>query len=271
MATLGSQTVGSIVKLNVDGVATNFIVVHQGLPGTMYDSSCNGTWLLMQDLRSDVTWHTENLNDYANSQVHNYLNKTFINLFDGEIKNVIKSVKLPYTNGLGVKGLVATGANGMPASVFLLSSREVGAKLTMAHTEGVALDYFADIISSSSASYAIRIAKFNGTASIWWTRTPANNSNSRVAYVSATGDANVSGSLTSTSRYIRPALILPAEINVSSDGSVVVSSGAITGSVNIGGVQRELTGKGYVNIGGVLRELSDSNVNIGGILKSLKG
>ena len=32
---LGNKAVGSIVKLNVDGVAKEFIVVHQGLPGTM--------------------------------------------------------------------------------------------------------------------------------------------------------------------------------------------------------------------------------------------
>jgi hypothetical protein len=52
---------------------------------------------------------------------------------------------------------------------------------------------------------------------------------------------------------------------------MVGDSKAITGSVIIGGVQRELTGKGYINIGGVLRDLSDSQTNIGGVLESLKG
>ena len=42
---LGSKASGSIVKLNVGGVATEFLVVHQGLPGPMYDASCDGTWL----------------------------------------------------------------------------------------------------------------------------------------------------------------------------------------------------------------------------------
>lgn len=46
---LSSKAVGSIVKLKVGGVAKNFIVVHQGRPSSVYDTSCDGTWLLMED------------------------------------------------------------------------------------------------------------------------------------------------------------------------------------------------------------------------------
>ncbi len=46
--TLGSKAVGSIVKLNFDGAMREFLVVHQGKPSSLYDESCNGTWLLMK-------------------------------------------------------------------------------------------------------------------------------------------------------------------------------------------------------------------------------
>lgn len=59
MATnLGSKAVGSIVKLKVGGTLTDFIVVHQGRPSTsLYDASCDGTWLLMKDCYEQKQWH----------------------------------------------------------------------------------------------------------------------------------------------------------------------------------------------------------------------
>ena len=39
---LGNVAVGGIVKLKENGSPKNYIVVHQGLPGAMYDASCNG-------------------------------------------------------------------------------------------------------------------------------------------------------------------------------------------------------------------------------------
>ena len=44
---IGTLAVGSSVYLNVGGVRKEFLVVHQGLLSSMYDASCNGTWLLM--------------------------------------------------------------------------------------------------------------------------------------------------------------------------------------------------------------------------------
>ena len=48
-AKLGTKAVGSIVKLKVGGTAKEFLVGHQGKPSSMYDESCDGTWLLMKD------------------------------------------------------------------------------------------------------------------------------------------------------------------------------------------------------------------------------
>ena len=54
---LGTKAVGSIVKIKVNGASKDFIVVQQGNPNTStYDSSCNGTWLLMKDIYTTSTW-----------------------------------------------------------------------------------------------------------------------------------------------------------------------------------------------------------------------
>lgn len=51
---LSTKAVGSTVKLTVNGKAREFIVVHQGKPSSVYDESCNGTWLLMKDIYGHI-------------------------------------------------------------------------------------------------------------------------------------------------------------------------------------------------------------------------
>ena len=70
---LGAKAVGSIVKIKVNGAAKDFIIVHQGKPSSVYDDSCNGTWLLMKDIYEKRQWNSSNTNDYANSTIHSYL------------------------------------------------------------------------------------------------------------------------------------------------------------------------------------------------------
>ena len=85
---LGAKAVGSIVKIKVNGAAKDFIIVHQGKPSSVYDDSCNGTWLLMKDIYTTSTFG--NNNSYKDSSIHTYLNGTFYNLIDTDIRNVIK-------------------------------------------------------------------------------------------------------------------------------------------------------------------------------------
>lgn len=122
---LGTKAVGSIVKIKVNGASKDFIVVQQGNPNTsIYDSSCNGTWLLMKDIYTTSTFG--NNNSYKDSSIHTYLNGTFYNLIDSNIRAAIKQVKIPYQNGTGSGGSLATGSNGLSTKVFLLSGYEVG-------------------------------------------------------------------------------------------------------------------------------------------------
>lgn len=259
MGKLGEQAIGSVVKLNVSGVATNFIVVHHGLPSADYDSTCDGTWLLMEDVYENMKWDSSN-SDYANSDIHSYLNNTFVNLFESEIQGVIKQVKIPYAKGAGSSSSLKTGTNGLSAKLFLLSRLEAGSGSAGTRGEGAVLSYFSD------GSDSKRIAKQNGTAAWWWLRSTSIYQSTTVIAINKSGAANAS-TITETIIGVRPVLILPAEMRVNTDGLVLPSSG-INGAANIGGTWKELSAA-HVNIGGVWKEVSEGYENIGGVWKPI--
>lgn len=229
--TLSSKAIGSTIKLKVNGSARNFIVVHQGKPSSVYDDSCNGTWLLMQDIYENRAWHSSNTNDYANSTIHSYLNSTFLNLFESNIKNAIKQVKLPYRKGGGTSTTVTSGSNGLSAKIFLLSATETSFDFSyMPSGEGAELAYFKGCADNSSDSK--RVAYLNGSAAGWWLRSPGCHDFDRALYVGSGGDWG-DGSC-SYSCGIRPALILPSTLLVSDDGTVSTNTAPSTpGSISV--------------------------------------
>lgn len=229
--TLSSKAIGSTIKLKVNGSAKDFIVVHQGKPSSVYDDSCNGTWLLMKDIYENRQWHSSNTNDYANSTIHSYLNSTFLNLFESNIKNAIKQVKLPYRKGSGASTTVTSGSNGLSAKIFLLSATETSFSFSsMPSGEGAELAYFKGCADNSSDSK--RVAYLNGSATHWWLRSPYCGYSYGALCVSSNGDWNRNGC--SNSRGIRPALILPSTLLVSDDGTVSTNTAPSTpGSVSV--------------------------------------
>ena len=229
--TLSSKAIGSTIKLKVNGSARNFIVVHQGKPSSVYDDSCNGTWLLMQDIYENRAWHSSNTNDYANSTIHSYLNSTFLNLFESNIKNAIKQVKLPYRKGSGTSTTVTSGSNGLSAKIFLLSATETSFDFSyMPSGEGAELAYFKGCADNSSDSK--RVAYLNGSATNWWLRSPYRYNSYSALYVNSNGDWNYKSC--SYSYGIRPALILPSTLLVSDDGTVSTNTAPSTpGSISV--------------------------------------
>lgn len=275
MSKLGEKSVGSIVKLNVGGTATDFIVVHQGLPSSDYDSSCDGTWLLMKDVWSGYSkgWSAD---EFPDSLLYDRLNLTtsssyFMRQLDEDIRSAIPEVKLPY---LQVKNedsfTVMTGANGFSAKVFILSATEFGFEVgnssgTQYLTEGAVLDYF------NTTDYSRRVGYLNGSGVPIWTRSPQNYYGTNVwgVYASYYGQqAGYIGSMaySNTNTYMRPALILPADFGVESDGTIVI--GSAIGHSNIGSTWKE-NANGYANIGGIWKEIVAGYVNIGGIWKEM--
>ena len=209
---LGTKAVGSIVKIKVNGAAKDFIIVHQGLPSSAYDASCNGVWVVMKDIYTTMKWDGSN-NDYLNSDMTAYLNGTFISLIDADIRNAIKQVKIPYTNYSNNN--VMSGSNGLSCKVFLLSGTEVGfSGVSYMNTEGAKLSYF------DSASK--RVAHNGSGAAIWWLRSPYTGNNNSVWCVGT--DGSYYNLWYYYSYGVRPAFILPSTLVVSDDGTVSVNT-----------------------------------------------
>lgn len=222
---LGAKAVGSIVKIKVNGAAKDFIIVHQGKPSSVYDDSCNGTWLLMKDIYTTYTFG--NNNSYKDSSIHTYLNGTFYNLIDSDIRAAIKQVKIPYLNGTGGgDGSLATGANGLSTKVFLLSGYEVGWTTSDDSNfpkDGIRLAYF----GSGSGGNSKRVAYNGSSADRWWLRSPHTNNHGSVWAVNTEGSYDA-GRWNYHSDGVRPALILPSTLFVSNDGTVSTNTAPST-------------------------------------------
>ena len=223
---LGAKAVGSTVKIKVNGTVKDFIIVHQGKPSSVYDDSCNGTWLLMKDIYEKRQWNSSNTNDYANSTIHSYLNSTFLNLLEPNIKRAIKQVKLPYRKGSGSSETVTSGSNGLSAKIFLLSAAETSfSHAYMPSGEGTELAYFKGCADDSSDSK--RVAYFGRFADFWWLRSPSCSGYSNYAlYVGS--DGGLDDYLSPSSYGIRPAFVLPSALLVSDDGTVSTNTAPST-------------------------------------------
>lgn len=216
---LGQVAVGSIVKLNENGSPINYLVVHQGLPSSKYDVSCNGTWVRRQDIYQNRRWTTNNVNAYAGSSINTYLNGTFLNVFQEDIRAAIKQVKIPYLP-LGNGSNLISGADGLSCKIFLLSGAEVGFNRNSSvfydeqSLDGNKLSYFSD-----SSARDKRIATLNDEPSPYWLRTPSDSNTTGVGTVKPDGSADTTP-CSWTDVGVLPAFVLPSNLTVSDDGSV---------------------------------------------------
>lgn len=211
---IGSIPVGSSIYLDVNNVKTEFLVVQQGIPSSIYDESCDGTWLMMRNIYEKRLWNNTRLNDYENSAIHQYLNGEFLQKFEADVQEKILQIKIPYRPGSGRGTTVATGANGLSTKAFLLSCTEIGMSLAgeILPGEGAKLDYFQNVNTPGNSS--IRVAQFNGVATPWWLRTPYINqyaSSDQVMVVNTNGGFDYSQSWTNGDLYgMRPTIVLPS-------------------------------------------------------------
>ena len=217
---VSTLSVGQSVYAKVNGAAKEFIVVHQGKPSSLYDDSCNGTWLLMKDCYESRAWHSSNVNKLESSTIHTYLNSTFLNLFDSNIKDVIKQVKIPYRKNGGSGGTNQSGANGLSCKIFLLSGYELGWRsdfISYLPADGAKLDYFE--FSTGLSENKKLIAYLNGSAVNWWLRSPYTGNTGTVFNVNSNGGNH--NNFASASYGIRPALILRSDALVDNEFNII--------------------------------------------------
>lgn len=214
--TLGNKSVGSIVKLKENGVLVDFYVAKHD-----YENGLNGsgrTLVVRKDCYDTRQWHTSNVNAYATSAIDTWLNSTYKNLLDADIRGVIGTTKIKYTPGNG-NTVVGT----LERAIFLLSVTELGRSASYANTEGTAL----------SIASSLQIAYLNGSAVVQWTRSPYTNGTNYAYYLYTNG--SVSSDICSNTRGSRPAFTLPSTLSVSDDGSVSVNTApTISGSYATG-------------------------------------
>ena len=223
---VSTLSVGQSVYAKVNGTAKEFIVVHQGKPSSIYDESCNGTWLLMKDIYESRVWNASGGSDYENSDINKYLNGTFLNLFESNIIGAIKQVKIPYRKGGGsTDSTITSGANGLSTKIFLLSAIEVQFDIASigAANMGSVLSYFQDCIGAESSREPKRIAYLNGTATEWYLRTPSISPNSYGGLVfQIDSRGGWSGTPNTTKSHgIRPALILRSDALVDNEFNII--------------------------------------------------
>ena len=220
---IGTIPVGSTIKIGVNGKSYDFLVVNQGIPSNsnLNDSSCDGTWLLMKDIYENRQWHSFDMDKLESSTIHSYLNSTFLNLFDSNICDAIKQVKIPYRKNGGSGGTDQSGANGLSCKVFLLSGPEVGlAGASYMPNDGAKLDYF----NANTGLDSKRIAYLNGSAANWWLRSPSTDRAVYAWFVYPNG--YYSYNYVSNSLGIRPAFTLPSTFPLiqNSDGTYSIAA-----------------------------------------------
>ena len=214
--TLGNKSVGSIVKLKENGVLVDFYVAKHD-----YENGLNGsgrTLVVRKDCYDTRQWHTSNVNAYATSAIDTWLNSTYKNLLDADIRGVIGTTKIKYTPGNG-----NTTVGTLERAIFLLSVTELGRSASYANTEGTAL----------SIASSLQIAYLNGSAVVQWTRSPYTSSTDGAFCLRTNG--SVDYDYCNKTYGSRPAFTLPSTLSVSDDGSVSVNTApTISGSYATG-------------------------------------
>lgn len=214
--TLGNKSVGSIVKLKENGVLVDFYVAKHD-----YENGLNGsgrTLVVRKDCYDTRQWHTSNVNAYATSAIDTWLNSTYKNLLDADIRGVIGTTKIKYTPGNG-----NTTVGTLERAIFLLSVTELGRSASYANTEGTAL----------SIASSLQIAYLNGSAVVQWTRSPYTDGTDYAYGLNTSG--GVSSYSCGNTCGSRPAFTLPSTLSVSDDGSVSVNTApTISGSYATG-------------------------------------
>lgn len=194
---VGELDVGTSVYVDVDGVRTEFLVVHQGNPdSTHYDVSCSGTWVLMKDIYTLIKW-----SDYSGTK---YADLTF-----GLVRPLAQAFpsKLDVTiqdNLIPIKMIDTTSYTDISGDkVFPLASYDISE-----------LEYFNDGVLSK------RVAKYEGVATDYWLR-DSTGYGTDVQIITSTGALSITAAV-NYAKGFRPVYILnPTSLIADSDFNVI--------------------------------------------------
>lgn len=226
--------VGDAIYLQENGVRTEFTIINKGLPSnsTLYDSSCNGLWIVRKDILKSIT-HTNtstDKNDYATSGFPSALESYVASAFDTETKNFIKQVKVPYAVYNKGNRDVFSGASGLSCTAFLLCFDEImGEHYNSSYCPplGGWTEYYIYDTDGDNSVYAAAKAKrvkyLDGVAAMWYTRSPSYDYNSNGIYaVDGNGVCSYAfPSAGTTTVNICPAMVLDFSATVDEDNNLI--------------------------------------------------
>lgn len=206
LTALKDKSIGSIIKIKMDGTYDDFILTNLGAPDSSYKNA-NGAWLTQKDIYPTVPFNNNNDQVYANSMFGSTeFEQAYLSDVDSKLQPYILTPTLPIAAGASI------GATTITKKVFLLSITETGA--TTLSNDGSKLSYFSD--NNSRIAY-----NGSGNAITWWTRSPYSN-NSIVVYC-VSSDGGQGGNYASNSYGVRPTFIIDSSLLVDEDGYIHVS------------------------------------------------
>lgn len=223
-----NASIGTVVKAKIGGAVYEFIIVQQGTPSSgNYDSSCNGTWLMLKNC-VNKTKYSSTSQLYADSAAKTFIEDSVYWQIENGLRGVIKTVKIPYSY---LQDGVYSGSNGLEVKIFLPSAAELGFGTNSNYNqEGGALSYF--------SSNENRVSKYNGVETTYATRTPDKISNARIVGVYTDG-TSVMGDY-ENDYGIRPMIIiyntclLDDDNNIIPDFAPTITSSFATNGEDIG-------------------------------------
>lgn len=135
------RALGKTVAIQWNGEPALFRAVQVGNPDpSIYDTSCDGIWMMAVDYLTRMIIGLNN--DYKASNAHTWCNGDFIDGFETELQEKIKMVKIPYWDGTGTEGSLKNGAEGLSTKGFLPSLDEFGYPQSEARSMGHMLSAF---------------------------------------------------------------------------------------------------------------------------------
>ena len=230
---LSARAVNSKIKIAVNGVLRNFIILHQGIPdSSIYDASCNGTWVWMETVfgDTDVCFSKSGSKNarYSEGRLHALLNGDFYDAIDSKVRSLIKQVKIPYYTAGNVDD-PETGADGLSTKVFALSLREVNAPRM---DDGAPLKAFENAKTDLLDREDLRAYDYTGDRSTYWFRTPYSATRARYLGYLEGGSSDLGpdgwhGAIRQDEcddwHYARPAFILPSATLTNDNGEIIIA------------------------------------------------
>lgn len=244
---IGDLEVGTSIYLPVDGVLTEFFIVHHGNPSSdIYDVSCDGTWLLKRKYfyinnsaagaacaRADRPYETWG--------VHLFLNGTYYNRIDEKVRDVISNVKIPYLQYKRTRDSSTDdytvelnnwllGSDGLSTKIFVPSADELAnyKKSYLPSTNYATLKYFEDVTAAYAGKYSTTLHALRDDGNtdggyyvlrtFSYSSTMSSGADTIMCQNDRRGDASFADCMGSqTSAGVRPMFIVPQETLVNPD------------------------------------------------------